>query len=371
MTIPAPLAVAGNVNVDLVMGPVEPWPHPGTETVVAASELRCGGAAGNVALTWRGLGRDFQIAASTGRDTFGDWLRAELSPHSGSWPVAEEASTISVGLTHPDSERTFFTTRGHVAELSWPDVRGAIDWPRLAGGVLLVCGSFVTDRLADGRNLLGGTVRLSASQPVACYLLPQVLLQMRAAMPDIQIELVVSNQVSNLLQREADIALRMVRPEQASLVAKRIAEVSLSACASRDYLARCGTPQVPTDLLAHELIGMDQGQDLLRGFAAMGHPVDHTAFALRTDDLIAAWEAVRAGLGVGFAADYLIRTDVNVQTVLPMLPLPALPIWLTVHREIRSGGRIRAVYDFLAKAVPEALTDMPNRHGGQRPVLSV
>ena len=229
----------------------------------------------------------------------------------------------------------------------------------------------LTDRLADGRNLLGGTVRLSASQPVACYLLPQVLLQMRAAMPDIQIELVVSNQVSNLLQREADIALRMVRPEQASLVAKRIAEVSLSACASRDYLARCGTPQVPTDLLAHELIGMDQGQDLLRGFAAMGHPVDHTAFALRTDDLIAAWEAVRAGLGVGFAADYLIRTDVNVQTVLPMLPLPALPIWLTVHREIRSGGRIRAVYDFLAKAVPEALTDMPNRHGGQRPVLSV
>lgn len=154
MTIPAPLAVAGNVNVDLVMGPVEPWPHPGTETVVAASELRCGGAAGNVALTWRGLGRDFQIAASTGRDTFGDWLRAELSPHSGSWPVAEEASTISVGLTHPDSEHTFFTTRGHVAELSWPDVRGAIDWPRLAGGVLLVCGSFVTDRLADGYDAL-------------------------------------------------------------------------------------------------------------------------------------------------------------------------------------------------------------------------
>ncbi len=218
----------------------------------------------------------------------------------------------------------------------------------------------LTDRLADSRSLLAGTVRLSASQPVACYLLPAVLLQMRAALPDIQIELVVSNQVSNLLQREADIALRMVRPEQASLVAKRIAEVSLSACASRDYLARCGTPQVPTDLLAHQLIGLDQGQDLLRGFAAMGYPVDPTAFALRTDDLIAAWEAVRAGLGVGFAADYLIRSDPDVQTVLPMLPLPTLPIWLTVHREIRSGGRIRAVYDFLAQAVPEALTSTTN-----------
>lgn len=154
MTDPAPLAVAGNVNVDLVMGPVAPWPRPGTETVVEASELRCGGAAGNVALTWRALGRDFQIAASTGRDAFGDWLRAGLSPHSGAWPVSGLATTISVGLTHPDSERTFFTTRGHVADLSWPDVRDAIDWRRLGGGMLLVCGSFVTDRLAEDYDAL-------------------------------------------------------------------------------------------------------------------------------------------------------------------------------------------------------------------------
>ncbi len=213
----------------------------------------------------------------------------------------------------------------------------------------------LTDRLADGRNLLGGTVRLSASQPVACYLLPQVLLQMRAAMPDIQIELVVSNQVSNLLQREADIALRMVQPAQASLVAKRIAEVSLSACASTAYLARRGRPAQPPDLLQHELIGYDQQDDLLRGFAAMGFPVTREHFALRTDDLIAAWEAVRAGLGVGFAADYTIDTDPAVQRLLPMLPLPRLPIWLTVHREIRNSGRIRAVYDFLAQAIPLAL----------------
>lgn len=154
MTSPAPLAVVGNVNVDLVMGPVAPWPRPGTETVVETSEVRCGGAAGNVALTWRALGRDFQIAASTGRDAFGDWLRAELSPQSGRWPVADRATTLSVGLTHPDSERTFFTTRGHVADLSWPDVRDAIDWRRLDGGLLLLCGTFVTDRLTEDYDAL-------------------------------------------------------------------------------------------------------------------------------------------------------------------------------------------------------------------------
>jgi len=221
----------------------------------------------------------------------------------------------------------------------------------------------LTDRLQDGRSALAGTVRLSASQPVACYLLPAVLQQLRKAMPAIQIELVVSNEVSNLLQREADIALRMVRPQQASLVARKIADVTLSACASESYLARRGEPQVPVDLLQHELIGLDFGQDILRGFAALGQPVTREAFALRTDDLIAAWEAVRAGLGVGFAADYVLAGDRSVRALLPMLPLPALPIWLTVHREIRSGGRIRAVYDFLADAVPAALGEAINRTG--------
>jgi len=182
-----------------------------------------------------------------------------------------------------------------------------------------------------------------------------LLMQLRQALPAIQIELEVSNEVSNLLQREADIAVRMVRPEQASLVAKRIADVSLSACASASYLARRGTPVQPADLLQHDLIGYDQQDDMLRGFAAMGFPVNREHFAFRTDDLIAAWEAVRAGLGVGFTADYVIRTDPTVMRILPMLTLPSLPVWLTVHREIRNNGRIRAVYDFLAQAIPKAL----------------
>ena len=213
----------------------------------------------------------------------------------------------------------------------------------------------LAERLLDTQGQQAGTVRLSASQPVACYLLPGILAQLRQALPAIQIELVVSNQVSNLLQREADIALRMVQPAQASLVAKRIAEVTLSVCASTAYLARCGTPAQPADLLRHELIGYDQQEDLLRGFAAMGFPVTKERFALRTDDLIAQWAAVRAGLGVGFVADYVIDTDPAVLRLLPMLPLPRLPVWLTVHREIRNNARIRAVYDFLAQAVPLAL----------------
>ncbi len=200
-----------------------------------------------------------------------------------------------------------------------------------------------------------GTVRISASQPVACLLLPPLLLRMRQQLPGIQVELVASNEVSNLLRREADIALRMVQPDQSSLVARRIGSVALGAFAHRDYLRRRGTPRQPTDLLAHELVGNDRNEDILRGFAALGHPVGREQFQLRTDDFIAYWQAVRAGLGIGFVAQYMARTDPEVLQVLPQLALPQIPIWLTVHREIRTSARIRAVYDFLAETVPQGL----------------
>lgn len=201
-----------------------------------------------------------------------------------------------------------------------------------------------------------GTVRLSASQPVACVLLPALLARMKEALPEVTVELVSSNATSNLLRREADIALRMMRPDQASLVTRRIGQVTLSACAHRDYLRRHGKPQRPEDLQHHLLVGGDQENDLRRHAAAMGLAPEALRFGLRSDDLLAQWAAVRAGLGIGFIAEYVVRTDPKVQPLLATLKLPRFPIWLTVHREIRTSARIRAVYDFLAEQVPLALS---------------
>ena len=201
-----------------------------------------------------------------------------------------------------------------------------------------------------------GTVRITASQPVAVQLLPPLLARMRGALPDIQVELVSSNQVSNLLRREADIAIRMVRPDQGTLVAKKIGDVGVGAYAHRSYLARHSAIRQPADLLQHDLIGGDTDTAILRGFQTMGYAVEPQAFALRTDDLIVQWQAVRAGWGIGFVADYMARTEPDVVSVLHgMLPIPALPMWLAVHREIRTNQRIRAVYDFLAGALPQVI----------------
>ncbi|TFY97240.1 LysR family transcriptional regulator [Ramlibacter rhizophilus] len=209
--------------------------------------------------------------------------------------------------------------------------------------------------VAGTQKATAGSVRISASQPVACFLLPPLLAQMRQALPEVQVELVATNAVSNLLRREADIALRMVQPEQASLVARRVGKVTLTACAHPSYLRRRGIPREPADLLSHDLIGGDRNEEVLEGFAAMGLPVTREHFGIRTDDLVAGWQAVRAGLGIGFAADYLVRGDAEVEPLLPMLKIPPLPMWLAVHREIRANPRIRAVYGFLTEAIPKAL----------------
>jgi DNA-binding transcriptional LysR family regulator len=201
-----------------------------------------------------------------------------------------------------------------------------------------------------------GTVRITASVPVAVQLLPPLLARMRLALPDIQVELVSSNQVSNLLRREADIAVRMVRPDQSTLVAKKIGDVVLGAFAHRAYLARKSPVKKPMDMLTLDLIGSDADTSIIQGFQTLGFPITREAFAFRSDDFIVQWRAVQAGLGVGFLADYMVRNDQDIVRVLPgQLKIAPLPMWLAVHREIRTNPRIRAVFDFLAEGLAPLL----------------
>ncbi|RUM22995.1 carbohydrate kinase family protein [Rhizobium vallis] len=144
-----PLAVIGNVNVDLILGPAAPWPKAGTEIIVDHDELRVGGAAGNSALAWQALGVEFEIAANIGSDQFGRWLAEAFGRRSEKWPVRPERTTLSVGITHPDGERTFFTTKGHLPRFSLADVFAVIDGERLRDGYALLCGSFLTDDLTQ------------------------------------------------------------------------------------------------------------------------------------------------------------------------------------------------------------------------------
>ncbi|HTJ58500.1 MAG TPA: carbohydrate kinase family protein [Devosiaceae bacterium] len=148
------LAAIGNVNIDLIMGPVTPWPASGTEVFVKHDELRPGGAAGNVALAWQAMGCDFQIGANLGNDEFGQFLKRAFGRIGERWPVTSTGTSLSVGLTHPDGERTFFTTLGHLPTFSFGDALACFDVERLRGGILLLCGSFVLPALARDYNAI-------------------------------------------------------------------------------------------------------------------------------------------------------------------------------------------------------------------------
>lgn len=203
-------------------------------------------------------------------------------------------------------------------------------------------------RLAVGREeKVEGTVRITASEVVATFVLPAILARLGVAEPGIEIELVASNEVGNLLRRDADIAVRMVEPAQDDIVARKIADLPIVACAATTYLDRRGRPRNPTDLLDHDLIGYDRGEEVIHGFAQFGVAIDRHSFRLRTDNQVAFWEAIRTGNGIGFAQKSLVSRDPGVEAILPDLPLPVLPMWLAMHHDVRHSPRIRRVADFL------------------------
>ena len=211
--------------------------------------------------------------------------------------------------------------------------------------------------LAAQRAVTTGTVRITSSMVAATYLLPPLMARLHAQEPGIHLELIASNQITNLLRRDADIAVRMVRPEQTSLVARKLGSVGIGAYAHEQYLRRAGTPSHPRELVGHTLIGYANDDVMERGFAALGMPLGRDAFALRTDDQVAYGRLVAEGAGIGFVAHYNTRHWAGVRRILPMLAIPPLPCWLAVHREIRSSKVVRRVYDFLAEALPAALEE--------------
>lgn len=215
--------------------------------------------------------------------------------------------------------------------------------------------AFEADRLAlkaAGRaQSLGGTVRVTASEVVSTYILPPILAALGIAEPDIQIELVPSNTVENLLSRDADIAVRMVRPVQNDVIARKTNDLGMGTYAHEDYLARHGTPQTVEEFFRHRLVGMDRSTLIIDGMAELGIHAQRESFAVRTDHQIAYFELVKAGAGIGFVAHFLAAGHSELRRILPDVTIPALPIWLASHRELRTSQRIRRVMDFLYERI--------------------
>jgi len=206
-------------------------------------------------------------------------------------------------------------------------------------------------RAAEGHaRTLAGTVRITASQAVSAFVLLPVLRELRLAHPQIQIELVPSDAEEDLLAREADIAVRMFRPRQASLTIKRLADMPLGLYAHRDYLARHGLPN-RDNMTEHAWIGLDRATSMIDGFAAAGYTVSREFFGFRCDSSVLNWQAVCAALGLGVGLQRVAEGTPGIVRVLPEVSIAPLQTWLAVHRELRGTPRLRIVFAALAKAL--------------------
>lgn len=201
-----------------------------------------------------------------------------------------------------------------------------------------------------------GPVRVTASIFVSVHLLPPIIAACRTRFPEIVIDLVASDQSENLLFHEADIALRMYRPEQLDMITRHLGELGLGIYATPAYLARAGTPEGFSDILDHDLIGYDRDDRLIRGFRAAGLEVTRDSFVIRTDDQVAYWELVCAGAGIGIGQRAVAECDPRVIRILPDAPVPSLPVWLTAHESLRHTPRVARVWDALATGLSPFLS---------------
>jgi len=193
-----------------------------------------------------------------------------------------------------------------------------------------------------------GVVRVTASEVIACEVLAPMLPEFRAVHPGIEIEISATNTVANLLTREADIAVRMVSPQQQALVARRIGAVDVVLYAHADYLARHGTPASLADLGGHTLIGYDRDLVLLDQLEATGFSIDPRSFAIRADNNLVQHALLRAGVGIGGMQRQLAARSPGLVEVLPGAFRLPLDIWVVMHEDLRGAKPVRALFDFLA-----------------------
>ncbi|MCB1357898.1 MAG: LysR family transcriptional regulator [Maritimibacter sp.] len=205
---------------------------------------------------------------------------------------------------------------------------------------------------AYGQNeSMAGAVVISASDLYAGLLLPPIIARIRAEQPSISIEIVAVNDASDLLRREADIAIRNFRPKEPDLVARKIREAHARLYGAPAYLETLGAINRPADLGRAGIIGLSDVEMYVGALNTLGLGVTTDNIALRCDNFLVMWAMVKQGLGLGMIDARIGDSDPDVALAYPDLAPLSFPVWLVAHREIHNSPRLRYVFDVLAEAL--------------------
>jgi DNA-binding transcriptional LysR family regulator len=191
-----------------------------------------------------------------------------------------------------------------------------------------------------------GTVRLTAGKLLGVEILPPMLRRLRQQHPQLALELNVSNRLQTLSQQEADVAVRIRRPTEASVVARKVGDLHVGLYATPELLAEQGVPEAAEDLRRFPLIGPDRHGGEIEFLCARGFDCSAEHTVIRTDDHLAQWAALRAGLGIGVSFRQLAQRHGLVR-VLPGQVDFSVDVWIAMHQDMRRVQRVSAVFDGL------------------------
>ena len=193
-----------------------------------------------------------------------------------------------------------------------------------------------------------GTVRITASEIIGSEVLPTILTDFHALHRGISVELALSNRNEDLLRGEADIAVRMVRPTQGALIAKRVGRIDVGFYGHKRYLKSRAMPRSLQDLRQHALIGYDRNLAYEKMLAKMGASFTRDTLAFRSDSDLAQLAALRAGMGIGISQLAIAGRDKALVPVLHGEFIFPMDVWVAMHGDLRGVHRIRLMFDHLA-----------------------
>jgi len=210
------------------------------------------------------------------------------------------------------------------------------------------------ERVVTGANQqLQGTVRLSLIEDLGIFWLPKKMAEFHTQFPQLSVEVNIDNKNVNLLRREADVAVRLARPEQPDLICRKVGRFRMGLYASREYLTKHGTPKRLSDLKNHYHVGFDtdMGYSPQRNKLESLFTTDNIRH--RSNSHLEMIEATRSGIGCGMLSCLIADSHEELQRLYPGKIFHDQEIWLVTHADIHKNARIRAIFDFLAKAIEE------------------
>ena len=207
---------------------------------------------------------------------------------------------------------------------------------------------------ASGQSqTIEGRVRITASDVMSAHILPPALKRLSEIAPLVEIDVVAANDIRDLQLREADIAIRHVRPEQPDLIARLVNEATAHFYASKSYLDQHGRPGSFNEMSDHDFIGFGNNDRMIEILNPLGLSLTPKNFQVGSESGVVAWEMARNGLGIIVMSDVVAAGAPRIERVLPDMEPIVFPVWLAAHRELHTSRRIRLVFDLLAEFLAE------------------